>query len=185
MAQDTATYKLYVHLTLTGGWQEAMAMSMAKVDPSALGCNIMKQFASLCLCWFERFSHTSLFQGATLPGMPNTPVNSVTQRASTTLPCRDMDSPHQYLLASHHIRPCSWPECLLENTQSVILCTADHPPRMPASPTFMTVVWTIWRIQRFMSFLTAIRFTQSIWSSSTDGRREDVLFRRDWVSEKY
>lgn len=44
MAQDTATYKLYVHLTLTGGSLEAMAMSMAKVDPSVLlWRNIMKK----------------------------------------------------------------------------------------------------------------------------------------------
>ena len=50
MAQDTATYKLYVHLTLTGGSQEAMAMSMAKVDPSVLSWrNIMKQFTALYL----------------------------------------------------------------------------------------------------------------------------------------
>lgn len=136
MAQDTATYKLYVLLTLTGGWQEAMAMYMAK--------------------------------GATLPEMRNTPVNSATPQGSTTPPCRDMASPRQYLLVSHLTRPCSWPECLSENTRSVILCTVDHPPRMPASPTFMTVVWMIWPIQRFMSFLTAIRSTQSIWLSSTE-----------------
>lgn len=36
MAQDTATSKLYVLLTLTGGSQEAMVMSMAKVDPPSV-----------------------------------------------------------------------------------------------------------------------------------------------------
>ncbi|XP_036976850.1 uncharacterized protein LOC119032134 isoform X2 [Acanthopagrus latus] len=130
MAQDTATYKLYVHLTLTGGSQEAMAMSMAK--------------------------------GATSPGMPSTRVSSVTPQGSTTPPCRDTDSPRRYLPASRPTRPCSWPECSLENTQSAIRCTADRLRRTPASLTFTTAVWTIWPIQRFMSFLTAIRFTQSI-----------------------
>ncbi|XP_030575574.1 protein mono-ADP-ribosyltransferase PARP11-like isoform X2 [Archocentrus centrarchus] len=130
MAQDTATYKLYVHLTLTGGSQEAMVMSMAK--------------------------------GATLPVMPNTPVNSVTPQGNTTPPYRDMDSHHQYLPVSRPIRPCSWPECLLESTQSVIQCIVDRPLKMPVLPTSMTVVWMIWPIQRSMSFLTAIRFIQSI-----------------------
>nr|XP_004548335.2 uncharacterized protein LOC101482593 isoform X3 [Maylandia zebra] len=130
MARDTAIYKLYVHLTLTGGSQEAMAMSMAK--------------------------------GATLPAMPNIPVNSVTPQGNTTRPYRDMDSHHRYLRVSRLIRPCSWPECLLENTQLVIQCTADHPLRMPVSLTSMTVVWMIWPIQRSMSFLTVIRFIQSI-----------------------
>ncbi|KAM6961742.1 protein mono-ADP-ribosyltransferase PARP11-like isoform 2-T2 [Tautogolabrus adspersus] len=73
-AQDTATYKLYVLLTLTGGSQEAMAMSMAK--------------------------------GATLLGMLNIRVNSVTPQGSTAPPCRDTDSPRQYLLASRLTRQC-------------------------------------------------------------------------------
>lgn len=116
----------------------------------------------------------SRLQGATSPGTPNTPVSSVTPQGSTTPPCRDTDSPRQYLLVSRPTKPCSWPECLLENTRSVIPCTADRPPRMPASPTFMTVAWTIWPIQRFMSFSTAIRFTQSIWLSFTDAWNEGI-----------
>lgn len=164
MARDTAIYKLFVHLTLTGGSQEAMAMSMAKVD---LLCCIMKDFATLLLSSFN-IVLLSFLQGATLPAMPNIPVNSVTPQGNTTRPYRDMDSHHRYLRVSLLIRPCSWPECLLENTQLVIQCTADHPLRMPVSPTSMTVVWMIWPIQRSMSFLTVIRFIQSIWLSSTD-----------------
>lgn len=107
-------------------------------------------------------------QGATLPAMPSTPVSFATPQGNTTQPYRDTDSRRLYLPASRILRPCSWPECSSESTRWAIPCTADLPPRMPASLTFMTVVWTTWPIQRSMSFLTAIRFIRSIWLNSTE-----------------
>lgn len=149
------------------------------VKVGAVRCDLHQGKHSLHFGFNVEFS---CLQGATLPGTPNTPVSSVTPQGSTTPPCRDTDSHHLYLLASRPTKPCSWPECLLGSTQSVILCTADHPLRMPASPTFMTVVWTIWPIQRFMSFLTAIRFTQSIWSSFTDAGDFFFFLNSGWIT---
>lgn len=122
------------------------------------------------LSWLILFPR---LQGATSPGMPNTPASSATPRGSTTPRCRDTDSPRRYSPVSPPTKPCSWPECLLESTQSVIPCTADRPPRTPASLTFMTAAWTTWPIQRFTSFLTAIRFTPSTWLS----------FTKAWIKE--
>ena len=180
-APDTATYKRYARLTSTGGWREATATSTAKVNHSFN--------PRLVFFWvrISHFPHPSLLQGAILRGMPNTPVSSVTPRGSTTTSCSGTDWPRPYSRASRPTRPCSWPGCSWASTRWATPCTAGRRPRTPASPTFSTAAWTTWPTQRFMSFSTAIRFTRSIWSSSTDTEQQHVyliLQRLDLKSSK-